>query len=59
METVSEPENLGLSEKHGIEESTVDFLQIMLIIMQLRPHNVILWKRRTCFKHDWSQGAWL
>ena len=57
METVSEPENLGLSEKQGMEESTVVLLQIILIIMQLRPQNVILWNRRNDFKHDWSKAA--
>ena len=35
METVSEPENLGLSEKQGIERVHGSLLQIILIIMQL------------------------
>ena len=46
-------------KNRALEESTVVFLQIILIIMQLRPQNVILWNGRNGFKHDWSQAACL
>ena len=42
-----------------LEDSTVVFLEIGLIIMQLRPKNVILWNRRNGFKRDWAQAACL
>ena len=58
-ETVYERENLGLSEEQGIWSATVVFLEIGLIIMQLRPKNVILWNRRNKFKHDFAQVACL
>ena len=52
VETVYERENLGLSAEQGISDSTVVVLEIGLIIMQLRPKNVILWNRRNGFKYD-------
>ena len=39
----------------ALEESTVIFFDIGVIIMQLRPQNVILWNQQNCFikfKHD-------
>ena len=42
-----------------LEDSTVVFLEIGVIIMQLRPKNVILWNRRNGFKHNWAQAACL
>ena len=50
---------LDYLKNRALEESTVVFLQISLIIMQLRPQNVILWNRRNGFKHDLSQAAYL
>ena len=52
METVYEPENLGLSEEQGNVRVHSRHFPIILIIMQLRPQNVILWNRRNDFKHD-------
>ena len=43
----------------ALEESTVVFLEIGLISMQLRQQNVILWNRRNGFKHYWAQAACL
>ena len=56
METVYEPENLGLSEEQGNVRVHSRHFPIILIIMQLRPQNVILWNRRNDFKHDWAQA---
>ena len=44
-------------KNRALEESTVGFLEISLIIMQFRPQNVILWNRRNGFNHDWAQTA--
>ena len=44
--------------KNGaLEESTVGFLEIGLIIIQFRPQNIFLWNRRNDFKHDGAQTA--
>ena len=42
-----------------LDDSTVVFLKIDLIIMQPRPKNIILWNRRNGFKRDWAQAACL
>ena len=39
-------------ENRALDDSAVVILEIGLIIMQLRPKNVILWNRRNGFKHD-------
>ena len=57
METVYESENLGLSEEQGNVWVHRRHFAIILIIMKLRPQNVILWNRRNGFKHDWAQAA--
>ena len=36
----------------ALVESTVVFLDSSLIIMQLRPQNLVLWNPRNSFKHD-------
>ena len=41
VKTVYDRENLGLPEDMALEDSTVVFLEIGLIIMQLRQKNVI------------------
>ena len=42
-----------------LEDSTVVFLEMDVIIMKLRPKNVILWNRRNGLEHDWAQAACL
>ena len=43
----------------ALEESTVVFLEIGLIIMQLRQQNVTLWNRWKGVEHYWAQAACL
>ena len=46
-------------KNRALEDSMVVFLEIGLIIMQLRPKNVILWNQRNGFKNDFAQAACL
>ena len=46
-------------KNRALEDSKVVFLEICLIIVQLRPKNVLLWNRRNGFKRDLAQAACL
>ena len=46
-------------QNRKLEDSTVVFLEMDVIIMNIRPKNVILLNRRNGLEPDWAQAACL